>query len=475
MKALRRHNAAWAEAEFGQARLGHARRVKRLVHLGAAAARKPAGTLTRVFGKDAAGRQGAYKLLEKGHLGQQAVAAAAARGAWGRVAPGTPYVVAPLDQSALCLAAARAEEGYGPVGTEAAPVQGLQAMTGLLCSAGGVPLGVGAQTLWARERAPRHMSEAQKRARPLEDKETRYWLEVLEALVQGRAKAGRADVVVWMQLDAGADAAPVLLWTAGAPRGVWVTVRCGQDRSCCSPEEARLWGLVETLPRAGGYTLRVAQGAKRTGRRARIAVRFSPVVLRLTEVPSGRETCVALYLVHAREEGTCPPGEAPIEWMLLTNRPVTSLKVAREVLHAYRLRWRIEEVHRAWKSGCGVEDSQLTAAAFAPWATLLMCVAVRAERLKRLSREAPHTPAAAEFSDVEVRALLLLWEDPKRLAPDAPPPTLGEAVDWLARIGGYTGKSSGGPPGTTVISRGLEELAVATRVLKAHEASRTRR
>lgn len=475
MKALRRHSEAWAEAEFGQAALGDARRRRRLVHLGAAAARKPAGRLTHVFGKDAAGRQGAYKLLEKGQLGQGAVAAAAAHGAWGRVARGCPYVVAPLDQSALSLPAARTEAGFGPVGTQAAPVLGLQAMTGLLCSPGGVPLGLGAQTLWARAPAPSDMREAHKRARPLEAKETRYWLQVLEALVQGRAEAGRADVGVWMQLDAGADAEPVLRWSAGAPPGVWVTVRCGQDRSCLSPQEARLWGLVDALPRAGGYALRVPQGPKRTGRRARIAVRFSPVVLRLTEVPSGRETCVELFLVHAAEEGTCPPGEAPIEWMLLTNRPVPSLKVAREVLGAYRLRWRIEEVHRAWKSGCGVEDSQLAAGAFAPWATLLMCVAVRAERLKRLSREAPTTPAAAEFSDVEVRALLLLWEDPRRLAPDAPPPTLGEAVDWLARIGGYTGKSSGGPPGTTVISRGLEELTTATRVLKAQEALKAHR
>jgi hypothetical protein len=40
-------------------------------------------------------------------------------------------------------------------------------------------------------------------------------------------------------------------------------------------------------------------------------------------------------------------------------------------------------------------------------------------------------------------------------------PTLGEVTRWIADIGGYTGKSSGGPPGITVIARGFEEVAAA--------------
>jgi hypothetical protein len=36
--------------------------------------------------------------------------------------------------------------------------------------------------------------------------------------------------------------------------------------------------------------------------------------------------------------------------------------------------------------------------------------------------------------------------------------TIGAAVEWIARLGGYTGKSSGGPPGAITIGRGLERL-----------------
>lgn len=44
-------------------------------------------------------------------------------------------------------------------------------------------------------------------------------------------------------------------------------------------------------------------------------------------------------------------------------------------------------------------------------------------------------------------------------------PTIGEAVRWIAELGGYPGKSSGAPPGSATIARGLERLAVATELL----------
>jgi hypothetical protein len=38
-------------------------------------------------------------------------------------------------------------------------------------------------------------------------------------------------------------------------------------------------------------------------------------------------------------------------------------------------------------------------------------------------------------------------------------------VRWIADLGGYTGRSSGGPPGITVIGRGWERVEVAVEVL----------
>ena len=53
--------------------------------------------------------------------------------------------------------------------------------------------------------------------------------------------------------------------------------------------------------------------------------------------------------------------------------------------------------------------------------------------------------------------------------PDVDAMTLGEAVGWLARLGGYTGAASGGPPGTITLSRGLETLAIAVKTIRGIE------
>lgn len=82
-------------------------------------------------------------------------------------------------------------------------------------------------------------------------------------------------------------------------------------------------------------------------------------------------------------------------------------------------------------------------------------MAVRAVRLAKLSRSEPDSPAAAEFSPAEIEAALIATH---RTRSSALAPTLGEITHCIAQLGGYIGKSSGGPPGATVIKRGLERI-----------------
>jgi len=180
--------------------------------------------------------------------------------------------------------------------------------------------------------------------------------------------------------------------------------------------------------------------------------------------------------VWATEVGTCPPGEKPLDWLLLTNQPVSTLDDALQVLDAYATRWSIEEVHRTWKNGgCHVEATQLhSEAAVKKWATLLFTVAARTERLKTLARASPDQPASVELSPHEVQALLLLKSRQKKRTEVVPwtSPSIGQAVRWIADLGGYTGKSSGGPPGSVTIGRGLARILIAAEVLKAQEGQR---
>jgi len=200
------------------------------------------------------------------------------------------------------------------------------------------------------------------------------------------------------------------------------------------------------------------------------------VTLRLKNQQTKQVKELSCWAVQVKEVGSCPKGEAPIEWRLLTTREVKDFESACEVVRAYALRWRVEEVHRTWKSGCGVEETGLSYEPFRLWATLLLCVAVRTERLKRRSRAEPEAPAEEEFSSEELQALRLLSSRAKRRKEPAAPVKLGEATLWVAEMGGYMGPTpSRGPPGSTVIQRGLDKLAnyvEAFRVIRESEKTR---
>ena len=135
-------------------------------------------------------------------------------------------------------------------------------------------------------------------------------------------------------------------------------------------------------------------------------------------------------------------------------------------MFAYTQRWRVEDFHRAWKSGaCDVESSQLRSpGAFCRWATILAAVATRIEQLKHLSRTTPDVPAIDHLTRIEQDAAIVLSETRKFKPGDEL--TLRQAVELIAQAGGYTGKSSGGPPGTITLTRGMHDVQIAVAAME---------
>ena len=200
-----------------------------------------------------------------------------------------------------------------------------------------------------------------------------------------------------------------------------------------------------------------------------MAVTFGRRTLHITDAVTRKTFEMTVSVVRLREHRP-PRGVERIEWFLLSTAPVSSLQDALQVAQGYTLRWRVEELHRTWKTGaCNIETSQLRSRAnLQRWATLMAIVATRIERLKFLARNQPTEPAQEHLSRDEIDAAIILSETKKHQRGDQL--TIKQAVHLIALAGGYTGNVKAGLPGSVTIRRGLERVVV---LAKGIEIGRT--
>jgi len=164
-----------------------------------------------------------------------------------------------------------------------------------------------------------------------------------------------------------------------------------------------------------------------------------------------------LYAVWVKEID--PPADVdPLEWMLLTNVPVTTLADAIERIEWYGQRWHIEVYHKVLKSGCTVEDCRLqTADRLQRYLTLFGVVAWRVYWITHLNRHQPEAPCTLVLTTHEWEALYCTIHHTTKLPKQLP--TVRQVVRWIGQLGGFLGRKQDGEPGVTVIWRGWQRLS----------------
>jgi hypothetical protein len=194
--------------------------------------------------------------------------------------------------------------------------------------------------------------------------------------------------------------------------------------------------------------------AKRRPVNVSLQLRYSQMTV---HPPIGKHTKyppLSLTVIHAWERGR-PKGRKPICWKLLTDQPVENLDSAIEKVDWYAQRWKIETFHKVLKSGCKAEDAKLrTAARLTNLIAVLCVVAWRVFWLTMVNRTNPKTSADAVFTESEIAILNHLAGDSQRPAPK----NVAHYVLTIAKLGGYLHRKNDGPPGNTVLWRGLTRL-----------------
>lgn len=140
------------------------------------------------------------------------------------------------------------------------------------------------------------------------------------------------------------------------------------------------------------------------------------------------------------------------KWMLLTTEVVANEQIAATILCWYSYRWRVEEYHKIFKSGCQVERYRLAADGMKALVGFLSVIAVELLQLTYLHRTQPTTAAIEILNPLQIR--ILKAKSPKL----SKVLTVSWAVEAIARLGGYLEHRSKTPIGIQVLWRGWLKL-----------------
>jgi len=324
--------------------------------------------------------------------------------------------------------------------------QGFLAHTTLAVSQQGVPLGVLAQQVWARL-AEEKGKRKRRHELPFEEKESYKW-------VRGLARTGEKQPTHEITICDREGHIYEFLYEA-VEAGMEFIVRASAGRGFTSKDEDVIKVLGEQAAQAT-YSLSLKRHPEREAREAQVELRFTSLWLkRPARVRVGDEG-LSVQVVEVVEPHP-PQGEAAVRWVLLTTLAVQTIQQAQEVVRFYSYRWLIERLHYVLKSGCKLEESQLREEKRLE--RLLGIYTLVAWKLLWLTYQARQTPEVPCTHALQVHEWQALYAFIQRthIMPQEPP-SLRQAVRWIAQLGGFLGRKGDGEPGVKVLWRGWTRL-----------------
>jgi hypothetical protein len=330
----------------------------------------------------------------------------------------------------------------------------------------GIPLG----TVWAeilnRTEGVSHASPAEKREErkhlPIEEKESMRWL---TGLRQAQKLAQQAPATQCICVgDSEADIYELFAEERGEPPVHWL-IRACQDRALQGPRPephvrdqvlaTSVLYEVDLLVRGRQAKTAAEDRVRRQNRetrQAKVEVRAATVTLRPPPRKDRKLAPVTVNVVLV-SEAKPPPGETPVEWILVTTLAIDAPQQVRTIVEYYCVRWRIEIFFRTLKSGCRIEERRfehvervlpcLAVCLIVAWRTLFVC---------HLGRECPDLDCEVVFEPSEWKAV---WVAVHRKKPPRKPPRLLEMVHLVASLGGYVERPKS-EPGTQTLWIGLQ-------------------
>ena len=238
--------------------------------------------------------------------------------------------------------------------------------------------------------------------------------------------------------------------------------------------ELPLFEYLESQPELGAYTVDIPQkGMKdskgkpvnRKARKAKLTVKVATVTLK------SKDEMQPINVVYAQETTSMKDVE-PLRWVLLTTEPIETLSQALHVIDIYTARWRVEDFHKAWKTGAGAERQRMAEPRNLERAVSICAfIGVRLLQLKEVitipyylrkkglseaANELENQSCETVFDEDEWKLLMKMKKPRGWNGKDVP--SLKWAYQSIAKLGGFTDTKRTGIAGWETIWEGWDKL-----------------
>lgn len=321
------------------------------------------------------------------------------------------------------------------------------------------PAGYSYIRLWNRSSEKKDKHSRKYHHQRIQDKESYRWIESAQKSALALPKSVTKTIIA----DRESDIYEALF---EIPRqGCELLIRSSANRQL-DKENLCLLEKMQSLESRYSYELQVKGNHSRKTRTALMELRYGRV--RLSKPSTAGADCpktLDINCIYMVEKGTVPSNESPIEWRLLTTHPIDSIQEVLQCVEWYKCRWYIEEVFRLLKSkGLDVESAQLEdGETLKKMVSLALVVALHLLSLKiSYDKEDQQTPALVAFTPLQIELLKVLLKMTEGKTAKQKNPFKKESLAWaawiIARLGGWDGYKSQGPPGYITFRKGLEKF-----------------